>query len=164
MTAAIETVDLTRRFGRLEAVSGLNLRVPAGSIFALIGPNGAGKTTAIKLLLNLLRPTRGQALVLGTDARRLGPPELARIGYVSENQRLPDWMTPSQGFGTVDNPGFPPLAVVIMFHDSRNSSGHQVLLDSQWLEQAELVIVRSTQVGSVERRVAIPNLPIRLNQ
>jgi len=96
MTAAIETVDLTRRFGRLEAVSGLNLRVPAGSIFALIGPNGAGKTTAIKLLLNLLRPTRGQALVLGTDARRLGPRELARIGYVSENQRLPEWMTPSQ--------------------------------------------------------------------
>jgi ABC-2 type transport system ATP-binding protein len=96
MTAAIETVDLTRRFGRLEAVSGLTLRVPAGSIFALIGPNGAGKTTAIKLLLNLLRPTRGQALVLGTDARRLGPRELARIGYVSENQRLPEWMTPSQ--------------------------------------------------------------------
>jgi ABC-2 type transport system ATP-binding protein len=96
MTAAIETVDLTRRFGRLDAVSGLHLQVPTGSIFALIGPNGAGKTTAIKLMLNLLRPTRGQALVLGTDARRLGPREFVRIGYVSENQRLPDWMTPSQ--------------------------------------------------------------------
>ena len=94
--AAIETVDLTRRFGRLDAVSGLNLRVPTGSIFALIGPNGAGKTTAIKLLLNLLRPTRGQAFVLGTDTRRLGPRDLARFGYVSENQHLPDWMTPSQ--------------------------------------------------------------------
>jgi hypothetical protein len=70
----------------------------------------------------------------------------------------------SAGFGTVDNPGFPPLAVMIMFHDSRNVSGQQVLLDSQWLEQAELVIVRSTQVGSVERQLAIPNLPIRLNQ
>jgi ABC-type multidrug transport system ATPase subunit len=96
MTAAIETVNLTRRFGRLDAVDGLNLRVAAGSIFALIGPNGAGKTTTIKLLLNLLRPTRGQAFVLGADARRLGPRELARIGYVSENQRLPDWMTPTQ--------------------------------------------------------------------
>jgi ABC-type multidrug transport system ATPase subunit len=96
MTAAIETVNLTRRFGRLDAVDGLNLRVAAGSIFALIGPNGAGKTTTIKLLLNLLRPTRGEALVLGADARRLGPRELARIGYVSENQRLPDWMTPTQ--------------------------------------------------------------------
>jgi len=70
----------------------------------------------------------------------------------------------SAGFGTVDNPGFPPLAVRIMFHDSRNVSGQQVLLDSQWLEQAELVIVRSTQVGSVERQLAIPNLAIRLNQ
>jgi ABC-2 type transport system ATP-binding protein len=96
MTAAIETVNLTRRFGRLDAVEGLNLSVETGNIFALIGPNGAGKTTTIKLLLNLLRPTRGRAFVLGTDAQRLGPRELARIGYVSENQRLPDWMTPSQ--------------------------------------------------------------------
>jgi ABC-2 type transport system ATP-binding protein len=96
MTAVIETVNLTRRFGRLDAVEGLNLRVEAGNIFALVGPNGAGKTTTIKLLLNLIRPTRGHAVVLGTDSRRLGPRELGRIGYVSENQRLPDWMTPSQ--------------------------------------------------------------------
>ena len=93
MTHAIETVGLTRRFRRLEAVTGLDLRVPAGSIFALIGPNGAGKTTTIKLLLNLIRPTGGAAHVLGVDARRLGAAELQRIGYVSENQRLPDWMT-----------------------------------------------------------------------
>jgi ABC-2 type transport system ATP-binding protein len=96
MTAAIETVDLARRFGRVTALDGLNLQVHAGSIFALVGPNGAGKTTAIKILLNLIRPTRGSATVLGTDSRRLGPPELARIGYVSENQQLPDWMTPEQ--------------------------------------------------------------------
>lgn len=93
MTTAIETVDLTRRFGRLDAVEGLSLQVPDGSIFALVGPNGAGKTTTIKLLLNLLRPTRGNALVLGVDSRRLGPREFARIGYVSESQRLPNWMT-----------------------------------------------------------------------
>jgi ABC-2 type transport system ATP-binding protein len=96
MTAVIEAVNLTRRFGRLDAVDGLNLRVEAGNIFALIGPNGAGKTTTIKLLLNLLRPTRGHAFVLGTEAQKLGPRELSRIGYVSENQRLPDWMTPNQ--------------------------------------------------------------------
>ena len=93
MEHLIETDGLTRTFGRLEAVKGLDLRVPAGSIFALIGPNGAGKTTTIKLLMNLLRPTRGQARVLGVDSRRLGAAELRRIGYVSENQRLPDWMT-----------------------------------------------------------------------
>ena len=93
---AIETVDLSRRFRRLEAVDALNLQVPAGSVFGLVGPNGAGKTTTIKLLMNLVRPTRGSAVVLGTDSRRLAPRDLQRIGYVSENQRLPGWMTPAQ--------------------------------------------------------------------
>jgi ABC-2 type transport system ATP-binding protein len=98
MTCAVETVELTRRFGRAEAVSGLHLQVPVGSVFALIGPNGAGKTTTLKLLMNLLRPTRGAATVLGKDSRRLGPAQWERIGYVSENQVLPDWMTPGQLF------------------------------------------------------------------
>ena len=96
MPYAIETADLSRRFRHVEAVDGLNLRVPAGSIFGLVGPNGAGKTTTIKLLMNLVRPTRGSATVLGADSRRLGPRDLQRIGYVSENQRLPDWMTPAE--------------------------------------------------------------------
>ena len=96
MPAAIATHELTRRFGRLDAVDGLNLEVPEGSILALIGSNGAGKTTTIKLLLNLLRPTHGRAIVLGTDSRRLAPSDFARIGYVSESQHLPDWMTPDQ--------------------------------------------------------------------
>jgi ABC-2 type transport system ATP-binding protein len=96
VTAAIESVDLSRRFRRVEAVDGLNLQVPAGSIFGLVGPNGAGKTTTIKLLMNLVRPTRGSAVVLGTESRRLAPRDLQRIGYVSENQNLPGWMTPAQ--------------------------------------------------------------------
>jgi ABC-2 type transport system ATP-binding protein len=95
MVNAIETVDLTRRFGRREAIDRLNLRVPAGSVFALVGPNGAGKTTTIKLLMNLLRPTRGSASVLGIDSRRLTARGFERIGYVSENQRLPNHLTPS---------------------------------------------------------------------
>jgi ABC-2 type transport system ATP-binding protein len=65
-------------------------------VFALIGPNGAGKTTTIKLLMNLIRPSGGKATVLRTDSRRLGVRELQRIGYVSENQKLPDWMTPGE--------------------------------------------------------------------
>jgi ABC-2 type transport system ATP-binding protein len=93
MTHAIETEDLTRRFRHADAVNGLSLRVPAGKIFALVGPNGAGKTTTIKLLMNLIRPTRGAVRVLGVDSKRLGPAQLTRIGYVSESQRLPDWMT-----------------------------------------------------------------------
>src|SRR5439155_1401732 len=90
---AIEAEGLTRRFGRKLSVAGLSFRVPHGSLFALLGPNGAGKTTTIKLLMNLLAPTRGSSRVLGTDSTRLGPSELAQIGYVSENQRLPGWMT-----------------------------------------------------------------------
>jgi ABC-2 type transport system ATP-binding protein len=96
MSSVIETVDLSRRFGRVAAVDGINLEIKPGSIFALVGPNGAGKTTTIKLLLNLLRPSRGRASLFGTDSRQLGPRELARIGYVSENQQLPGWMTASQ--------------------------------------------------------------------
>ena len=96
--SAIEAFDLSRRFGRTEAVKNVNLRVAPGSLFALIGPNGAGKTTTLKLLMNLLRPTAGRAVVLGTDTQRLGPTQWQRIGYVSENQQQPEWMTPDQLF------------------------------------------------------------------
>src|SRR5271169_6186114 len=90
---AIEIHSLTRRFGRTSAVVDLSLTVPTGSIFALLGPNGAGKTTTIKVLMNLIRPTSGRATVLGVDSTRIGPKERAQIGYVSENQALPLWMS-----------------------------------------------------------------------
>src|SRR6185436_3420279 len=92
----IETHNLTRRFGRMEAVHDLNLAVPQGSVFALLGANGAGKTTTLKVLMNLMPPTSGSARVLGVDSRKLGERELAQIGYVSENQQLPVWMTVRQ--------------------------------------------------------------------
>ncbi len=92
----IETTELTRRFGKMEAVHGLTLAVPQGSVFALLGPNGAGKSTTIKMLMNLIEPTSGSARVLGVDSRKLGEKEKAQIGYVSENQQLPLWMTVRQ--------------------------------------------------------------------
>jgi len=92
----IETHQLCRKYGRTDALRGLDLSVPAGNIFALIGANGAGKTTAIKVLMNLLEPTSGDARVLGVDSPKLGPRERQQIGYVSENQKLPDWMTVRQ--------------------------------------------------------------------
>ena len=92
----IETHNLTRRYGRMEAVHDLNLAVPQGSVFALLGANGAGKTTTLKVLMNLLPPTAGSAQVLGVDSRKLGEREFAQIGYVSENQQLPGWMTVRQ--------------------------------------------------------------------
>jgi ABC-2 type transport system ATP-binding protein len=92
----IETDNLTRRFGRTEAVHDLTLAVPEGSVCALLGANGAGKSTTIKLLMNLLAPTAGSARVLGVDTRKLGERERAQIGYVSENQQMPLWMTVRQ--------------------------------------------------------------------
>ena len=86
----VETQGLTKKFGRLEAVEDLDLRVPEGSVFALIGANGAGKTTVIRLLMNILRADRGQAAVLGTPSERLEPRDFQRIGYVSESQKLPE--------------------------------------------------------------------------
>ena len=95
MAHPIETAGLSLRYGRTEAVRNLTMDVPAGSVYALIGPNGAGKTTTIKALMNLLRPTSGRASVLGIDSRHAGPASLQRIGYVSENQEVPLWMTAS---------------------------------------------------------------------
>jgi ABC-2 type transport system ATP-binding protein len=89
----IETNRLSRRYWRTDALRELTLAVPTGSVFALLGSNGAGKTTAIKVLMNLLEPSGGEARVLGVDSRKLGEKERAQIGYVSENQKLPLWMT-----------------------------------------------------------------------
>ena len=89
----IRTEDLSKRFGRTPVLDRVTLEVGEGSVYALVGPNGAGKTTTIKILMNIIEPTAGRAEVLGADARHLLPQHFAQIGYVSENQELPEWMT-----------------------------------------------------------------------
>jgi ABC-2 type transport system ATP-binding protein len=89
----IRVENLWKKFGRFDALRGLSFDVPEGSAFALIGANGAGKTTMIKVLMNMLEPTRGSAALLGVDSRRISPRELAQIGYVSENQDMPPRLT-----------------------------------------------------------------------
>lgn len=93
MNDIIEFDHLQKRFGRTEAVNGLTFTVPEGRIVAFLGPNGAGKTTTIKTMLNLFQPDGGSARVLGVDSRHLKPEQFRSIGYVSENQQLPEWMT-----------------------------------------------------------------------
>ncbi len=93
MKQTICTESLSRRFGRKVAVNSVDLTVPEGAIYALVGANGAGKTTLIKLLMNIIRPTAGRAQVLGIDSTSLAGKDFNRIGYVSENQEMPDWMT-----------------------------------------------------------------------
>jgi ABC-2 type transport system ATP-binding protein len=89
----IETKNLGKSFRKKVAVNGLNLTVPDGAVYAFLGPNGAGKTTTIKMLMNILRPSSGEASILGTRSTRLGAKDFAQIGYVSENQEIPEWMT-----------------------------------------------------------------------
>ena len=97
MDAAIEVANLSCRYRRrANVVRDLTFAVRPGSIFALLGPNGAGKTTTILVLMNMIRPAGGTARVLGVETTRLGPRERAQIGYVSENQKLPLWMTVEQ--------------------------------------------------------------------
>ena len=93
MKFAIRTQNLSRRFGKTVAVDHVDLEVPEGAIYALVGANGAGKTTIIKMLMNIFRPSDGHAEVLGADAARLAGKAFSRIGYVSENQEMPEWMT-----------------------------------------------------------------------
>ena len=91
--SVIRTENLVKKFRRVAALNGLNLDVPEGAVYALVGPNGAGKTTAIKILMNIFGPTSGRAEVLGVESARIAGSAFTSIGYVSENQELPDWMS-----------------------------------------------------------------------
>ena len=93
MTSAIRTRNLERRFGRTKALDGIDLDVPEGAVYAVVGANGAGKTTLIKVLMNIFHPTSGVAETLGMDSRTLSGKAFQQIGYVSENQEMPEWMT-----------------------------------------------------------------------
>jgi ABC-2 type transport system ATP-binding protein len=92
MTAAICTDTLTKRFRSVQALDRVSLSVEEGSLYALVGPNGAGKTTGIKILMNLIGATSGQAEVLGADSKTIRGKCYTQIGYVSENQDIPEWM------------------------------------------------------------------------
>jgi len=101
----ISTQGLAKTYNRgkaateVVALKSLDLRVPRNSIFGFLGPNGAGKTTAIKLLLGLIRPTRGTATVFGLDIQRDSVAIRDRIGYLPQDPRFYDHMTARQILG-----------------------------------------------------------------
>ena len=94
---AIETIALTKVFpdwwgrAKVVAVDDLNLQVRTNEIYGFLGPNGSGKTTTIKMILNLLHPTRGKALVLGGTCDQ--PEVSSRIGYLPEESYLYRYLT-----------------------------------------------------------------------
>jgi ABC-2 type transport system ATP-binding protein len=90
---AVQTQGLTRDFGTFRAVNGIDLAVPAGSLYGFLGPNGAGKSTTIKCLTGLLRPTAGTMTILGMDPRTEPVAVKRRIGVVPEDLALFDRLT-----------------------------------------------------------------------
>jgi len=95
---AIQTFSLTRKFGDLIAVDGVDLNIKKGELFSLLGPNGAGKTTVIKMLCCLLKPTSGKATILGNDTQKdpmavkqiidVSPQETAVAGHLNAWENL----------------------------------------------------------------------------
>ena len=92
----IELKNLTRRYGKLEAVNGLNLTVRPGRCYGFFGRNGAGKTTTIKCLLNLLQPSAGSVRVFGLEPQRHEVEVKSRLCYVPDMVAFYPWMTVSQ--------------------------------------------------------------------
>ena len=94
VAAAIETSGLSKTYrGGIAALVDLHLRVERGEIFGFLGPNGAGKSTTIRLLLDLIRPTAGRAVLLGLDSRRDGVAARRQMGYLPGDLRLADRLT-----------------------------------------------------------------------
>lgn len=94
MDMAIETFNLTKKYGARVGCAEICLRVPRGQIFGFLGPNGAGKSTLVKMLVGLLFPTSGKAILLD---RPLGDVEVRRrIGFLPENFRYHHWLTGQQ--------------------------------------------------------------------
>ena len=98
MRAIVETVDLNKKYAEVEAVRGINLRVPEHSICAFLGQNGAGKSTTLRMLMGMIRPTSGTGRIYGLDIgdERDSVRIRQRVGFVAEDKRLYEYMTVAQ--------------------------------------------------------------------
>jgi len=104
MKVAINTSNLCKTFGNIEAVKNLSFNVPTGCIFGLLGPNGSGKSTTIRMLCGILRPSSGTATVLGLDIVNDAERLKKNIGYMSQKFSLYEDLTVNENmefFGTV---------------------------------------------------------------
>ncbi len=88
----LDVSGVTYRYGRHEALHGVDFSVPQGALYALLGPNGSGKTTLLQIVMGLRRPRTGHARIMGVDSASLGWRDRRRISYVAEGQPLPEWM------------------------------------------------------------------------
>ncbi len=151
MIFAIECHGLTKAFGTLTAVRGLDARVEQGSVVGFLGPNGAGKSTTIRMMLGLSVPTAGTVRVFGTDPRE--PAVRGRIGYVPGELRLDDRMTVAE---TLESWG--------RLRDHRETSYRDELIERLSVDQSKRVASLSTgnrrKVALVGALMARPELLI----
>jgi len=97
MPIAIQSSQLTKKYGKRMGVEGLTFGVEEGSVFGFLGPNGSGKTTTMRVLLGFLRPDEGSVRVLGRDAWSDGTAIRRDVGYVPGDLRLYPWLTLNRG-------------------------------------------------------------------
>jgi ABC-2 type transport system ATP-binding protein len=100
MTAVIATKGLVKRFRDIDAVAGVDLNVPAGGVYGFLGPNGAGKTTTIRMLVGLVRPSRGSATILGA-AVHPGAAVLDRVGALVERPAFYPYLTAAENLRVI---------------------------------------------------------------
>jgi len=92
----VQMRNVSRRFGKIHALDDLDLEIKRGRIIGLLGANGAGKSTLLRHIIGLYLADTGQCLTFDTDPAKLGPSQLARIGYVHQEGELLEWMTTKQ--------------------------------------------------------------------
>src|SRR4051794_31985409 len=90
---AVVADGLTKRFGDVPALAGVDLRLPVGGVLGLLGPNGAGKTTAVRVLATLLRPDTGRAEVMGLDVVRQAGAVRRMIGLSGQHAAIDSYLT-----------------------------------------------------------------------
>jgi len=143
MTAVIETRALTKTYGTVRALDGLSLTIPRGGVYGVLGPNGAGKSTLFRILLGLIRPTEGEAMVMGA---RVG----AGVGDVAASRRMGSM---------IETPRFPPFMTarqVLDWLSLAHGLTPDAALVSGWLERVGLTEaadrkVRGFSVGMLQR-------------
>jgi ABC-2 type transport system ATP-binding protein len=141
---AVETANLHKRYGDVEALRGVDLHVEPGSVFGLLGPNGAGKTTAVRILTTLLPPDEGSARVMGFDVVRDAANVRRRIGLAGQYAAVDENLT-----------GFENLEMVgRLYHLGRRPARERAteLLSSFELSEAADRLVR-TYSGGMRRRL-----------